>query len=387
MELEDVRILAHHLVLQERQLGHTTITVYCLPANSSNAAQSACRYNSTAASAAGALADARAKQVQGSKAASASVSSRRGAEDLTGSVGLEVQSIDQQESDDSSSQSTYEEAKVEEAPQIDLSDPEQLMDALPLVESSTGSSIGDVHRQAGTWVVIRGRAGSTPEGQDGNLHVSDPAIAVEEQQRMQKQQGHPQSKQRWGKQQQQQGGKQLRLQQSQQQGRQQLSDEGKNSKKAADKIGAAVTRMPSPNIKSMSASRFPSQSSAKAAAVKLPKLANVSSNSSSSSNPSTRQPPKLTPENSWQVAFEEDAYSVGILDAGHWSHPMLRLSYTSFTTPQSIIDIDMFTQRRVVRSVAEVGGGFRSEAYRRWVGATDSSADAFVMLLISSLPG
>jgi len=58
VELEDLRLFAHHLVLAERQLGHTTITVYCLPTNSSQAAAAACRYNSTAASAAEAQAEA-----------------------------------------------------------------------------------------------------------------------------------------------------------------------------------------------------------------------------------------------------------------------------------------------------------------------------------------
>eukprot|EP00775_Hariotina_reticulata_P003057 gene3058-3338_t len=76
--------------------------------------------------------------------------------------------------------------------------------------------------------------------------------------------------------------------------------------------------------------------------------------------------PQLASDNSWQVAFEEDAYSVSILDSGDWASPYLRLSYTSFTTPHSIIDIDMLTQRRIVRSVARVGNGFRSEAYRSY---------------------
>ncbi|WIA37001.1 hypothetical protein OEZ86_008238 [Tetradesmus obliquus] len=77
---------------------------------------------------------------------------------------------------------------------------------------------------------------------------------------------------------------------------------------------------------------------------------------------------------SWQVAFEEDAYSVSILDSGDWAAPLLRLSYTSFTTPHTVLDIHMFTQRRVVRSVAAVGGGFRPSdyrSYRLWASAGD----------------
>jgi hypothetical protein len=86
------------------------------------------------------------------------------------------------------------------------------------------------------------------------------------------------------------------------------------------------------------------------------------------------RPPLLSPENSWQVAFEEDAYSVSILDSGDWAAPLLRLSYTSFTTPHTVLDIHMFTQRRVVRSVTAVGGGFRPtdyRSYRLWATADD----------------
>jgi protease II len=74
------------------------------------------------------------------------------------------------------------------------------------------------------------------------------------------------------------------------------------------------------------------------------------------------------------VAFEEDAYSVSILDSGDWAAPLLRLSYTSFTTPHTVLDIHMFTQRRVVRSVTAVGGGFRPtdyRSYRLWATADD----------------
>lgn len=383
VELEDVRILSHHLVLQERQLGHTTITVYCLPANSSEAAQAACRYNSTAASAAEALADAKAEQKQGSSAAAAVSSTSSSSNDMAGSMGLEIESFQLQLDDDSSSDVAYEKQEVTDAPELDLTDPEQLMDSLALVESSTGSSMGDVHRQSGTFLVIRGRAGSITEAGEGSLHLTDPAVAVEEQQHMQKQQGQQQSieqrrnqeqsKEQRGKQQQQSGKqqrRQQRRQQPQQQARQRLSDAGNKANQAAANTAAPAAQNPSSNGKSKAPPAANSKGSLnKAAAVKVPKPSSSSTASStSSSKPDTPQPPMLSSENSWQVAFEEDAYSVSIMDTGDWSHPMLRLSYTSFTTPQSVIDIDMFTQRRVVRSVAEVGGGFRSEAYRRWVG-------------------
>eukprot|EP00878_Enallax_costatus_P019405 GHUV01020475.1.p1 GENE.GHUV01020475.1~~GHUV01020475.1.p1 ORF type:complete len:824 (+),score=328.83 GHUV01020475.1:222-2693(+) len=345
VELEDVRIYAHHLVLQERQLGHTTITVYCLPADSSEAAQAVCKYNSTAASAAAAIADAKAEQKQ--------------------DMAQDAQQVSDEQ--DSHSVTDGQEPVVQEVAEVDVEDPEQLMDALPLLESTVAAATGDVHHQSGTFIMIRGRAGSTTDEKEDSLHLTDPAVAVQEQLWQQKRlkaasggkgpsQGQDTQQQRQKEKQQQQG---VLLQKQ-------------NPKQHAKGQQPPATAPPPPAKGKGKAAPVKKKPSSKAAD-KDAKEPSASGSKDKASKASS-QPPLLSPDNSWQVAFEEDAYSVSIMDTGDWSHPMLRLSYTSFTTPQSIIDIDMFTQRRVVRSVADVGGGFMSEAYRSyrlWVPAHD----------------
>lgn len=326
VELEDVRVFAHQIVLQERQLGHTTITVYCLPANSSQVALAACRYNSTAASAAQAVADAKADITQQDGAVAADSSS----------------SMHSPPSNEDADEPVVEEVDEAELLKVAARDPEQLLEALPLLDTAMGGSAGDVHHQSGTFVVIRGRAGSSPEAELAHLHCGDPAVAAGEQAVSCKQQ-HSQEEQK-----------------QQKQSQQHMPPGGKKPHQQAQKAVSATPTRPTSNKK--------------VAAVSNKGQAPDDTDGAHSSNPvkaserapgSSAQPPLLSPENSWQVTFEEDAYSVSIMDNGDWSHPMLRLSYTSFTTPQSIIDIDMFTQRRVVRFVTPVGGGFRPEAYRR----------------------
>ena len=47
-----------------------------------------------------------------------------------------------------------------------------------------------------------------------------------------------------------------------------------------------------------------------------------------------------------QIRFSEAAYSLGPSGQGDYDSPVLRLSYTSLTTPSSIIDVNMKTGNR-----------------------------------------
>jgi hypothetical protein len=387
VELEDVRIFAHHLVLAERQLGHTTITVYCLPANSSSAALAACRYNSTAASAAEALAEAEAasapadqqqQQQQASQHQAAKGSSKPSLQQQVDSIGAVIA-----EAGGSSMQADLVSLEGGAAEQQQLPD---FSKALPLLASSTAATQPDAHHQSGTFVMIRGRAGSSDVDDENHAYfLPDPAVAVEQQQHHQKQQKQQQQHRR-----QQQaapskdssgrpsnrrqaaalppGNNATKAATAQlQQQRQRRKDDNTGGVKAApvqpdSKLGDTAAAFQVSSNKAGSGSGSSSQSKA-AAAPPPPVLARAPA-----------QPPLLSPENSWQVAFEEDAYSVSILDSGDWAAPLLRLSYTSFTTPHTVLDIHMFTQRRVVRSVTAVGGGFRPSdyrSYRLWATADD----------------
>lgn len=47
-----------------------------------------------------------------------------------------------------------------------------------------------------------------------------------------------------------------------------------------------------------------------------------------------------------QIRFPEAAYSLGPGEQGDHESPVLRLSYTSLTTPSSVIDVNMKTGKR-----------------------------------------
>lgn len=75
-----------------------------------------------------------------------------------------------------------------------------------------------------------------------------------------------------------------------------------------------------------------------------------------------------------ELVFDEPAYSLGPGSQGDFSSPVLRLSYSSLTTPASTIDHNMATRGRVTKKVQPVLGGFKKEAYvteRLWAVAPD----------------
>ena len=57
------------------------------------------------------------------------------------------------------------------------------------------------------------------------------------------------------------------------------------------------------------------------------------------------------------IAFEEEAYSLGLAGGYEFDTDTLRFTYSSMTTPEHVFDYDMRTRERVVRKVQEVPSG------------------------------
>ena len=57
------------------------------------------------------------------------------------------------------------------------------------------------------------------------------------------------------------------------------------------------------------------------------------------------------------IAFEEEAYSLGLVPGYEFKTDTLRFSYSSMTTPEHVFDYDMRTRERTVRKVQEVPSG------------------------------
>ena len=69
-------------------------------------------------------------------------------------------------------------------------------------------------------------------------------------------------------------------------------------------------------------------------------------------------------EDAHYLAFEEPAYLVHPTDNHQFDTRLLRFTYTSLTTPNSVYDYDMTTRERVLLKRDEVLGGFDSANYR-----------------------
>lgn len=77
-----------------------------------------------------------------------------------------------------------------------------------------------------------------------------------------------------------------------------------------------------------------------------------------------------------QVQFPEAAYSLGPGSQGDFDSPILRIGYTSLTTPTSTIDLNMMNGKRAVKKVQPVLGGFNKDSYktdRLWATASDGT--------------
>ena len=57
------------------------------------------------------------------------------------------------------------------------------------------------------------------------------------------------------------------------------------------------------------------------------------------------------------IAFEEEAYSLGLVPGYEFETDTLRFTYSSMTTPEHVFDYDMRTRERIVRKVQEVPSG------------------------------
>jgi len=63
------------------------------------------------------------------------------------------------------------------------------------------------------------------------------------------------------------------------------------------------------------------------------------------------------------IAFDEEAYSLGLGEGYEFDTTTLRFSYSSMTTPGRVYDYDMATRERVLRKEQEVPSGHDPDAY------------------------
>ncbi|MFC5385328.1 S9 family peptidase [Aquamicrobium segne] len=63
------------------------------------------------------------------------------------------------------------------------------------------------------------------------------------------------------------------------------------------------------------------------------------------------------------IAFDEEAYSLGMAGSYEYDTPMLRFSYSSMTTPSQLFDYDMRTHSRTLLKTQEVPSGHDAQNY------------------------
>lgn len=64
-----------------------------------------------------------------------------------------------------------------------------------------------------------------------------------------------------------------------------------------------------------------------------------------------------------QIAFEEEAYSLGMSEGYEFNTPTLRFTYSSMTTPAETYDYDMAARTRVLRKRQEIPSGHNPDDY------------------------
>lgn len=77
-----------------------------------------------------------------------------------------------------------------------------------------------------------------------------------------------------------------------------------------------------------------------------------------------------------EIDFDEELFTAGCAGNPEWDAPVLRLIYSSFTTPTQVIDYVVATGEKIVRKQQEVRGGYNPEdytAYRLWTTAADGT--------------
>ena len=83
------------------------------------------------------------------------------------------------------------------------------------------------------------------------------------------------------------------------------------------------------------------------------------------------------------IAFEEEAYSLGLAGGYEFDTDTLRFTYSSMTTPEHVYDYDMRTRERVVRKVQQVPSGHDPADYvtRRIMAASHDGEAVPISLL------
>ena len=88
--------------------------------------------------------------------------------------------------------------------------------------------------------------------------------------------------------------------------------------------------------------------------------------------------------NDYYLPFEEETYAVGVYPNPDFDSDIIRYSYTSMTTPSSVIDFNMKTTSKDIKKEQEVlGGKFNKVNYvskRIWVSARDGKKVAISMV-------
>lgn len=75
-----------------------------------------------------------------------------------------------------------------------------------------------------------------------------------------------------------------------------------------------------------------------------------------------------------ELQFDEDLYTVGVAGNPEWDAPVLRVGYTSFTTPSQVFDYTVADGSKRLLKQQEVVGGYNRDDYvatRLWVTAED----------------
>ena len=63
------------------------------------------------------------------------------------------------------------------------------------------------------------------------------------------------------------------------------------------------------------------------------------------------------------IAFEEEAYSLGLSGSYEYDTDIVRFSYSSMTTPAQVFDYDMRTRERTLLKTQEVPSGHNAADY------------------------
>ncbi|MFP7833751.1 S9 family peptidase [Marisediminicola sp. LYQ134] len=77
-----------------------------------------------------------------------------------------------------------------------------------------------------------------------------------------------------------------------------------------------------------------------------------------------------------ELEFDEPLFDVGVSSNPEWTQPTLRLGFTSFVTPSTVLSVDVATRETTVLKRMPVLGGYRSEDYaqaRDWATAADGT--------------